>query len=1289
MADESASSGGGGEQVQLSLGFDTAEASSAGKMYVRSLEEIEQAAKKTARTVVGASDEIKAAQEAELRAIQAKMSAQRDAASGARGASQEQMEARRLMDQALTREAKLEEDRQKVRDKAKAQEAAVRAEQEKTAQLQEKLLKGDTAKNYLADLKARVEGSKGALNKALQDGLVDKKGAQAAARQMAEFYKAELQNKIGSSPIFTRPAGAGNMAPIQQARQLSGELDKLALSHDRMGRSARGSGMRLGEMRESLVSAASSMIGIPPLVGRITSTVGLLGMSLPMMLGMVAVVAGLGMVWKGVQGPTNAAAEAQYKYNESAKASLHNTTELHKALGTLSTLKLDAPTKEIKELREETDKVLKNFSTKKPTLMSYKPSDWVGGADFQEMKRVLRQWGADLAEAVDPKVANFRMAEVRKFNEMLRGLNTQFEHGKISVKEYNAEVIKFGSEHPMLQRFAQEVLRTTGVLEGMQKKLNDISIENAQVAATADRMTRAYGGLAGVGPELDNLVRQQNKTYALRTGGAKAEKRVEDRYATEDKAQDFYVKLLKEQGLVAAASLTYADALKQEKGAAHDAAVAAKYLAEQITGQARAHEEANKTASEAESERKRLTEEIKQQTKAREEGAKARADELGYAGRLLAAAKQGADAYTKETEAIQLLVARKAAEKQAFDQTHDAKTKALTTTQAYYESLRNELVAVAEMSSSWTKLTTQYSNVNAITAAAERQEALTAARRIGTQATEDAAAAEKYLQAVRGAEKIADPAARAATIAAANRLYNAEIGDSAVKDQKEKEKQAQTQLERAEEQKRREAVQEYKRMASEVKQEFVAIFTQIANGGADIFGQMLDRLRGKFLDWAAELASDQLMKRLFGSVDSLRLPKGAMNGVPTKDAVPRAEDGFGFAPSSDPKLGVWGGRIGSGVMGLAAGYTTGSALYSPKHGMAGNYVRGALGGAAAGAMAGASVGGVPGAIIGGVAGFIGGIIGVGKAAKEAAKQMAEAQKELKLSMEGLRSSVKGDQTGASIAQINREREEMRKAIENAYQGGGRHSQQVANRNAALKEMGELMDKRISQLKEAVQLELKRTTEDYRVRYLSASGKNVDAAKESFANSQRRELEDLKKSFGDEVDADERRAQTELELAQAAERHKFAIDLATGALTGFATTVRNGPAGFKVQDYIGMFGVAYQRGATPGSAGWSPDQLTPPSRPSTTYAPAPTTAAPPPIQQVTFAPPAAVQQTLAPAPKDEDAINVFHWDGDANFHFPTTPPNPEALFDGFITILKRKAGTRTGRAVELSKVLDRL
>lgn len=265
------------------------------------------------------------------------------------------------------------------------------------------------------------------------------------------------------------------------------------------------------------------------------------------------------------------------------------------------------------------------------------------------------------------------------------------------------------------------------------------------------------------------------------------------------------------------------------------------------------------------------------------------------------------------------------------------------------------------------------------------------------------------------------------------------------------------------------------------------------------------------------------------------------------------------------------------ISGGLAGFQTGQQLYSTSHGAAGNYARGAIGGAASGAAAGFMVAGPVGAAVGAMAGFVGGIIGVGAAAKAAAKAMAEAQKQVAFAMADLRATVGRDSVAQGIAQIEADREQRRKAIEEAYSGGGSGSEQVRKRLAALAEMNALENARIAQLREEYALMQQRAAEDLQVRLLTAQGRSSEAKALALQLAQQREREDLVKSFGDTIDPTEAATLALLDQVQAQEKLATATNAASSAALNMVQ-------GYKLQAQI--FAASSARASGTGMSSYS-------------------------------------------------------------------------------------------------------
>jgi gas vesicle protein len=295
---------------------------------------------------------------------------------------------------------------------------------------------------------------------------------------------------------------------------------------------------------------------------------------------------------------------------------------------------------------------------------------------------------------------------------------------------------------------------------------------------------------------------------------------------------------------------------------------------------------------------------------------------------------------------------------------------------------------------------------------------------------------------------------------------------------------------------------------------------------------------------------------------------GAANG-----GLADASTSFGGAAATGGMSTALGGAAlvaGAGV----AGYNTGSALYNPKFGKAGNMVRGGLAGAATGAAIGAAIGSVVpvigtavGAVVGAVVGFTAALFGVASAAKASAAQVREMRKALDATMESLRASVSGDTLASRKAQVHAESAAIRKQIEEAYATGDKNSANVRERNKLLAEANKLEAERLRQLEQEIAVLQRRTIEDYNARAAAATPGNEKAeALADFDRKQQREREDLVMSFGSVIDEFEAARLKALDSALAAEKLAFATEGAANALDGLTTSVRNAPSGFKIERY---------------------------------------------------------------------------------------------------------------------------
>jgi hypothetical protein len=353
----------------------------------------------------------------------------------------------------------------------------------------------------------------------------------------------------------------------------------------------------------------------------------------------------------------------------------------------------------------------------------------------------------------------------------------------------------------------------------------------------------------------------------------------------------------------------------------------------------------------------------------------------------------------------------------------------------------------------------------------------------------------------------------------------------------------------------------------------------------DIIGRGPDAAAAKQITagTAMNVAADKMLT-------AAQLMTGAPAANPTGSSVGSPANTTQKTPTISPALQKALGYAAIAFGGFQTGESVGAGLYSTSHGTFGNYARGALGGAAAGALTGAAIGSVvgpigtaAGAVIGGVTGLVGGILGIGSASKEAKKQIDEMRKAVASDMASLRASVAKDSLESAKAAAEEDRERRRKAIEDAYSGGGANSDTVRQRNALLKEMNALEDQYIQQLEQEARVKQERTIEDYEARAAAATPGNEAAESEaSFVRSQRREREDLIASFGPEIDAREAATLAALDNAQAAE-------LAAAKAKGFAdaisnaTSVLNAPSGFKVEPYIYDYQPAAKRPPIPEPA----------------------------------------------------------------------------------------------------------
>jgi hypothetical protein len=433
-----------------------------------------------------------------------------------------------------------------------------------------------------------------------------------------------------------------------------------------------------------------------------------------------------------------------------------------------------------------------------------------------------------------------------------------------------------------------------------------------------------------------------------------------------------------------------------------------------------------------------------------------------------------------------------------------------------------------------------------------------------------------------------------------------------------------------------EAIAEQKKQMQAVdslfKSSFTTLFTDITSKGKNAFASLFDAIRTGFIKLLADMAATQLTNRVMGGALGMMLggvltPGRAGAQGSSGPAVPWGALGDGDVATSS-RFSTAAGYAGIALGGLGVGYGIGGAAHSAT--MAG--LGGALGGAGSGAMIGAAFGSALGphgaaigAALGGLTGLVGGLLGFGSAAKEAARQMKEAQTVLALSMASLKADVAHDTLGAGSASIDADRESRRKAIEDAYSGGGSGSDQVRKRNALLAEMNALEDQRIALLKIEYAQSQQYATEDLQVRKLRAQGHLYEADALAFAESQQRE-------YAAAVNAGKDASYlATLQETQRAEAIAHTADVMQAA-------VRNAPSGFKVSGY-----------------GYD------------------------------FATPAATGGQLSPAAQTPPVIFNF---GQGSISVDGST-DPEKVLSAFVIGLRRRAASTVGTNMPLSSALDRI
>ena len=235
-------------------------------------------------------------------------------------------------------------------------------------------------------------------------------------------------------------------------------------------------------------------------------------------------------------------------------------------------------------------------------------------------------------------------------------------------------------------------------------------------------------------------------------------------------------------------------------------------------------------------------------------------------------------------------------------------------------------------------------------------------------------------------------------------------------------------------------------------------------------------------------------------------------------------------------------------------------------GSAGGSLGGGVGKSAAGALGGFGATALGGALFGpllaGIGAFlgdkIGGLFGSTSAERQQAREQKRSQADLAATMEILRAKTQGLNVEL-LEQIEANRKffsQLKKQIEDALPG----KKNEANRNRQLAEVERFRQAEDEKIRRDYDRAQREKREDLEVRALRAQGKNKEAEALRKQLDDAREIADAEKSGADAAYI------ARLKEIQAIERGTKALDELTGSL-------RNAPAGFKVQPYQFEFGAS--------------------------------------------------------------------------------------------------------------------
>jgi hypothetical protein len=1082
-------SDGQNEDIQLSFGFDTDKVAQGGDMIIRKMSEVQEATKKVEAQAVATNKAIATSNEERDRHETEMLSAAR--------ARQEAYYAQKL-------------EQQRQADLAAARQARIAS--------------GETAQAYMEGLKRQFLEQELTIKTQLSKGLLDEKGSRLAARQNAQFYRSELMAGM-QEPMFQNAAGKGGAAAMEQATKTVTGLERTIAATEKVGVAARIGSMGLGRLRYSMISLMDSMVGLPPIAGRVGGALASLALPILPLVATVAVIAGLGFAYKELQAPQKAVTEAQDKYAEVAQRSTLYTRQLSAELGRMSQLDTNATSKQIREIHKEADELSDMLTSKARNI----------AAGLQMLLR-------------DAVTQDGSMSYYRKLYDM----NAQLKSGKLTLAQYRQEIMDMGKANPFIQDLAKKTLDQVAATEELKKKQAELTAEANLAASTADNWLHKYSDGPVMGKALENLDRLKTKLVAAGVGGHRAADQVAQQFEGLDKARELWAGLVQAEAdpdykghkVTFGGRLTLDDALK----AGNDTSAGAR--ARTVLQVASAEANLNKQIADtnrAMEERYRLNEKEKDRTTERRA-------EIQDQEKLAAAARLGAEAYAKVNEELRIGKEIRSARKSLEDESTDKDTHHLIISAKELARRQSEAEADIRRRSTAADTNKDRLSVTELRQEIDKLNESTAAHVAGREAVAQENVELRYQADLRKANAMKMGEERTEFMRLAGERHDAAMRENVAGLQAA---HYSNELKQSQERTKQNQLQNYEAVHKEMSTIFDQFLSRTIGRGRQAWQTLWDDMKNTFEKALSGILADFAARKIasaLAGVFSLAVPgaKGFMSsGVSGNISMgslmsqPYASDPFAIPPGQTNGQ-IWGGRAMAGAGGALAGYGVGNMLYSTSHSNFGNMARGALGGAAAGALAGASIGGPVGAAIGAVAGFVGGILGAGSAAKEAEKNMNELRKSLVNSIMSIQAIVTNNSLDYSIAQVKQQFVDLRKQTEDAYAGG----KNEAARNVVLAQLNQLEAQRIAQLQQEDALQRKNFAQDLQVRLLEAQGKQLEANALRLKLDQEREYNEAVKNNTDAITL------ALLKQVQAQEAIRAATLETTSALL-------NVPTGFKV------------------------------------------------------------------------------------------------------------------------------